>query len=731
MGFLSISNRVCVALSRAKWGFFVIGNFQFLQKASEKKKTVWSDIVKHMVEAKAIENGLPVGCGKHPDNDELIRTPKDFDKRPEGGCMISCDYRLKCGHTCPRLCHMYDAEHLEIKCTTKCNKKISCGHVCKEYECYHKIGRCNPLVCFERVKKVLPCGHSGLVKCNEMATQGHCSSICDRMLPCHHKCLRPCKETPCGSCQTQVQVKTLCDHNETVRVICRIDLWELQEKCAKPCAVELECGHLCSANCGDCFGGRVHRACTEKCTRSLICGHACSAPCGKQCPPCQKNCHNRCVHSRCPKTCSEACAPCKESCAWKCEHKKCTRKCHEVCDRAACNEPCKKKLKCGHDCIGFCGEPCPPYCRRCDRKVVTEILFGSEDEPNARFVFLEDCRHIIEAEAMDHWMRTQYGDDSNNNDGGKSEIGLPVCPKCKTQIRLNLRYSNVVKKQLAQIEVIKKRYRGSEAKIMLEYKEVIGEIAQLGDGLRETLFADVEMDERKMKYSQSDIILLQNKLTLHKSLKDMETKLDKIREGKHWNCMVYEFKKLERCLVKAKCFSNKKEDFPFKLTQQRVRELSDEIKRFSKVFDYFKCKEGLIAEHRPKAVAYFEYLEETLIKSTLPYSHIEKTVNKCFEKLRPLFSGLQITNDEKVMILKAMQLEQGHWYKCKNGHVYCITECGGAMEESKCPECGARIGGANHALLGDNAVATEMDGARHAAWSEQNNLANFNLNNLI
>ena len=61
------------------------------------------------------------------------------------------------------------------------------------------------------------------------------------------------------------------------------------------------------------------------------------------------------------------------------------------------------------------------------------------------------------------------------------------------------------------------------------------------------------------------------------------------------------------------------------------------------------------------------------------------------------------------------------------GHVYCIGECGGAMEEAKCPECNATIGGKNHALHQGNAVATEMDGARHAAWSEHANLNNYDI----
>jgi hypothetical protein len=60
------------------------------------------------------------------------------------------------------------------------------------------------------------------------------------------------------------------------------------------------------------------------------------------------------------------------------------------------------------------------------------------------------------------------------------------------------------------------------------------------------------------------------------------------------------------------------------------------------------------------------------------------------------------------MILNAMKLKEGHWFKCKDGQVYYITECGCAMEEGNCPECGDRIGGQKHKLLQNNLVSTEM-----------------------
>jgi len=60
---------------------------------------------------------------------------------------------------------------------------------------------------------------------------------------------------------------------------------------------------------------------------------------------------------------------------------------------------------------------------------------------------------------------------------------------------------------------------------------------------------------------------------------------------------------------------------------------------------------------------------------------------------------------------------QGHWCKCPNNHIYCITECGGPMEQASCPECRVLIGGENHRHVPGVTVATEMDGARNLMFT--------------
>ena len=53
------------------------------------------------------------------------------------------------------------------------------------------------------------------------------------------------------------------------------------------------------------------------------------------------------------------------------------------------------------------------------------------------------------------------------------------------------------------------------------------------------------------------------------------------------------------------------------------------------------------------------------------------------------------------------------------------------MQTASCPTCGEVIGGQQHQLANGNEVAGEMDGARYGAWSEQANMENYDLDNVM
>lgn len=83
----------------------------------------------------------------------------------------------------------------------------------------------------------------------------------------------------------------------------------------------------------------------------------------------------------------------------------------------------------------------------CDHAELTEfVLYGNEEEENARFILLEDCGHAIEQEGLDYYM---------THDIEKGEITAKNCPRCRTLISRSRRYGNVIKKRLKDVLEIK------------------------------------------------------------------------------------------------------------------------------------------------------------------------------------------------------------------------------------------------------------------------------------
>lgn len=72
-----------------------------------------------------------------------------------------------------------------------------------------------------------------------------------------------------------------------------------------------------------------------------------------------------------------------------------------------------------------------------------------------------------------------------------------------------------------------------------------------------------------------------------------------------------------------------------------------------------------------------------------------------------------VTDAEMLAVVAAMAREfsgTGHWYRCENGHPYTIGECGGPMATSRCPQCGAAVGGQHHELTQGNTRASDLEG---------------------
>ncbi len=95
--FLQSSNRINVALSRAKHGLFILGN-----AANLRKNTTWSTILDEMEVRGQIGTGFPIACPRHPEQTSFITKPGELSiVAPAGGCLLPCGFRMSCGHICP------------------------------------------------------------------------------------------------------------------------------------------------------------------------------------------------------------------------------------------------------------------------------------------------------------------------------------------------------------------------------------------------------------------------------------------------------------------------------------------------------------------------------------------------------------------------------------------------------------------------------------------------------
>lgn len=675
-------------------------------------------------------------------------------------CFKECGrYRENCStqrHKCPLKCyqeclkceivikkkrtvckHVHDIKCCEdvdsIVCEKRCDKKMNCGHTCR-MKCCDPCGNCKV-----KVDKILKtCGHKVTAKCSEEPNSKLCIGKCPLLLSCGHKCQKRCNQQCTTKCYELVYnpFDSLCGHQFkipcykrqllTTSSISKNDYYILQH-CEEPCDALLDCEHKCKGTCGICAQGRIHQSCQEQCGATLICGHACEIPCRETCQPCNKKCEYRCVHSKCGTNCGEPCTPCREPCRRYCEHIRCTNNCGEICTVPPCKKPCLKPLKCGHQCLGFCGDICPPICRVCDpENEAFQVFFGDEDEPDSKFVFLEECKHCIESNAMENWLNQ-----SNVEKG--SEINIKQCPRCKTPIIKSQRYSDYIKIANKDVTQVKRKLFGSYKENTLMRQRLNNKIISIIT--KNTILLNnsknlkiiLETIENSLKLTNKGKRQLTNKITM--STYEAQLQIIERIVNIFKKCNLKNQDNINKCIKHVDFLIRMLLRQNDRITKQEIQDFQCEILRFEKFGHICIIEEDANFKHA------FTQNSVKKIHSEIwgKINSIHKFTNEDNDYLKINIKALielvnknmQVTAEEKAMIVKAMGMSLGHWYKCPNGHTYCITECGGAMQIGKCNECGAQIGGTQHTLLRTNRHDGSMDGSKHAAWSDAANMENY------
>ncbi|KAI8381418.1 P-loop containing nucleoside triphosphate hydrolase protein [Radiomyces spectabilis] len=428
------NHNMMLALTRARYGLYVVGQSSLMQKAG------WDIFIDYMRENDLCSSSLRLRCQKH--RKQLLQAGhwKHFAEAKNGGCQEICNTILDCGHVCKEACH--HLPHSLLTCKKYCERPRfkGCTHSCpnKCFECEKRKQGCPP--CRHQAVLTLPCGHTRSGPCYTLYTSepAVCDVIVECALPCGHKRMVECHKATSPEAASslrcsEIEFVTL-DCTHVVQTTCGF-----RPLCTEPCSVTLECGHSCKQKVS-CLRTLLWQSLSKGCRSA-----------DEHTDQCLETCQHRCFHGyKCGRYCWQVCSPCLQPCPNVCPHEQCTKKCYEACDRRPCNKSCTKTLPCSHKCSGLCGEPCPP-CKKCQPHLQCSISLRTlaEFEENENIYMLPECGCVFSVESLDTYFVTQV------KNGKHNAIRLWQCPACQTPIYTALRYNKYVKTEIELVNTIK------------------------------------------------------------------------------------------------------------------------------------------------------------------------------------------------------------------------------------------------------------------------------------
>uniref|UniRef100_A0A915DE83 RZ-type domain-containing protein n=1 Tax=Ditylenchus dipsaci TaxID=166011 RepID=A0A915DE83_9BILA len=737
IGFLNIPNRVCVALSRAKHGLYVLGNIEFLSE----KCDLWASIRESAEKVSSLGTSLPVKCQQHG-NEQEIEKPEDFDRKcPEGGCSLACQVRMICGHTCMKPCHSYDPEHNSMPCTKPCARKCASEweHPCNK-RCDQKCGDCKILV-----PKHLLCGHSKEDFCHLAIDQVKCIMACPKQLPCGHACSKLCS-IPCTTkCQVSVTRRLPCGHQAQMKCWEDPVLFKCRTLVNKAWPI---CGHLAETVCStDPDSVACPQPCATHCLNVDICAQVlvglvamdASMWCAAKIAPeslcvvmlVSPNVPNKCGKvdmddgprknkkirdsgsgkgRKTGRRCGDPCPACAEPCLNRCRHRQCDKLCGVPCGVSPCVEPCPKVLKCSprlpknilgpveqpHYCISVCGEECIQLCKICEPekfKEVQEVLFGTEEDEDACFVQLKDCKHIIEVSGLDHWLEAEWkellSEVNQKFDDIQETAKLSKYPekglkasKLYRKVQESFTNSKISNVTVTYISTAKNIYR------------VTKELAKQWKSLHLLHFHSISSDDT----GGSSMGLLGRVFAGSRNTSSF-TSLKAI-------LCKYKIKGLQESLMDELLYLLDRiaSQQISSISETMLEQLTNELARYEFIVNFYKYLSKLIGQAKQlddQSRAFLQTLLADLNGNKEFLGDHEAHLKSIFQRLvnHLKVDGLDISDSERISIVKALSGHVTKWYECGKGHIYGIGECGMAMVQSQCPECGELVGGSSHTLV--------------------------------
>ncbi|XP_052076285.1 NFX1-type zinc finger-containing protein 1-like, partial [Mytilus californianus] len=285
IGFLRRGNRICVALSRAKKGLYIIGNSTTLTKDCKEWKTVVKKIKSNNKEdtnhefprtdcGTSFGKALPLYCQNHPEQEGIrAEFPTDFTRAPEGGCELFCGMKLKCGHVCHLRCHPYDKDHVVYECRKMCLNECEESHKCNKRCHFPKSCDCEVIM-----ERTLQCHHTAKLMCHIDPSEHQCLVEVKRTLKCDHSIILKCHINYDTYMCRKIDTCTRDDCGHEYKRECHDIAFERRHKCEIKVEKTLKCGHIEIIKCYQNRDGS-YLSCKKKCLKQCNNNHICDRVC--------------------------------------------------------------------------------------------------------------------------------------------------------------------------------------------------------------------------------------------------------------------------------------------------------------------------------------------------------------------------------------------------------------------------------------------------------------------
>ncbi|KAL6854624.1 hypothetical protein J3F83DRAFT_477514 [Trichoderma novae-zelandiae] len=678
--------------------------------------------------------------------------------RPRKGCDHACPRR--CGQPCPAKCSV------ELK---RINLALPCGHRLSSAKCWEY--QDPPAVrCRVIVRRTVPgCSHEVEVECHEDVASAtyQCTSMCGHNRECGHTC-----KSPCFRCNHREDGEITQRNHGICTQSCGRAYSTCQHNCSEPCHGDVKCSpckERCEVRCGH---SRCPKACHEPCapcaenTCHSSCPHTrCTMPCAAPCDwvPCSRRCDKvlDCGH-QCPSLCGEACpdkAFCQQ-CASEAVKSMCVdflemKEYHEIdLDEEPCIFP-----DCGHflttssmdgqmgmgtyydmDEEGHPTRLCKtsepfsldksgiPVCATCRGSLRSIARYGRIvrrailDESTKKFLawsheqYLSLANRLIREEeklAQATPGQSVRGDAASSALKGGQLVGS--APRLKQLRELQRimgkgRYDSVIRlwRQIGA-------YAGNVRREEQPFQRV-ADFVQFANRQNKASREEFRYDESVIQVKGSllaDALWLKCEIAIlfdfHSWTKqgglsqaEAEIKLDL---SPHWSDSA-------RLIEQSRLLKYVREEVQGHIFAAQLCGL---CLSFDECISMWSAKRGGTKAQTPdnlkeEATKHIQQARDLLSQypSTASFQReidsVEMLVNGGM--YRP------VTAEEMRAVYSAMTREfsgTGHWYVCENNHPFTIGECGMPMQEARCPECGARIGGQNHRPVEGMRHATEIE----------------------